>query len=148
MKTKSQKIVAEKAKAGQSWKTNCEHLAEQDAIITVKDEEIESLKHQLMELSQGIRREEEPPATTLRHPSGGPVVTPSQADSSPAEDRGSPTSRHVPLPPKGSSDSTSRDTHSDRTDWPLTGVLAPISHPPLISTSARAQPAVSSLQMH
>ena len=38
-----QKIVAEKAKARQSWKTNCEHLAEQDAIITAKDEGIESL---------------------------------------------------------------------------------------------------------
>ena len=138
-----QKIVAEKAKARQSWKMNCEHLAEQDAIITAKDEEIESLKHQLMELSRGIRREEEPPATTLRHPSGGAVENPSRADSSLAEDRGSLTSRHVPLPPRGSSDSTSRDTHSDRTDGPLTGVLAPISHPPLISTSATTQPSVS-----
>ena len=35
-----QKIAAEKARSRQSWKMGCEHLAEQDAIITAKDEEI------------------------------------------------------------------------------------------------------------
>ena len=39
-----QQITAEKKKARQSWKTNCDHLAEQDTLITAKEEEIENLK--------------------------------------------------------------------------------------------------------
>ena len=43
-------IATEKEKARKSWKTNCEHLAEQDAIITAQEEEIATLKEQVKEL--------------------------------------------------------------------------------------------------
>ena len=45
-----QQLVTEKEKARKSWKTNCEHLAEQDVIITAQEEEVAALKKQLVEL--------------------------------------------------------------------------------------------------
>ena len=50
-------LAAEKEKARKSWKTNCEHLAEQDAIITAQEEELATLKHQIVELEAKVSRE-------------------------------------------------------------------------------------------
>jgi Tfp pilus assembly protein PilX len=40
-----QKLTEEKTKLRQSWKTSCEQLTEQDALIAAKDEEMAELKH-------------------------------------------------------------------------------------------------------
>ena len=48
----------------------CEHLAEQDVIITAKDEEIVSLKRQLMELTSTTARHREPADAPPLYPSG------------------------------------------------------------------------------
>jgi hypothetical protein len=53
-------LTTEKEKARKSWKTNCEHLAEQDAIITAHEEEITALKAQIEELRlRGAGRHDE-----------------------------------------------------------------------------------------
>ena len=41
---------AEKEKNRQTWKVHCEHIAEQDVLVSAKDDEIASLKRQLAEL--------------------------------------------------------------------------------------------------
>ena len=45
---------AEKKKGRMSWKTNCEHLAEQNTIFTVQKEELAMLKCQIVELEAKI----------------------------------------------------------------------------------------------
>ena len=45
-----QQLDAEKERARKRWKTNCEHLAEQDAIIAAHEEEIATLQEQVREL--------------------------------------------------------------------------------------------------
>ena len=45
-----QQLDAEKERARKRWKTNCEHLAEQDAIIAAHEEEIATLQEQVGEL--------------------------------------------------------------------------------------------------
>ena len=50
LSTLKQQLAAEKERARMSWKSNCEHLAEQNAIITVQKEELAMLKHQIVEL--------------------------------------------------------------------------------------------------
>ena len=90
-----QKVLEEKAKLRQSWKTSCEHLAEQDAIIAAKDEEIAELRHTLSELTGGGRERRD--VTTH-----GPAVTP-RAETPHAIEEGAtcaaPTA--VPLRPPG-----------------------------------------------
>ena len=64
------KLIEEKTKLRQSWKTSCEQLAEQDALIAAKDEEIAELKRKLAELS--TRRATHHPPPTVRV---GPPLT-------------------------------------------------------------------------
>ena len=52
-------LEAEKVKARKSWKTNCEHLAEQDAIITAQEEEIVALKSEIEEIQSKATRSSE-----------------------------------------------------------------------------------------
>ena len=40
-------LQAEKQRAKEWWRWNCEHIAEQDMLISTKDDEIAELKHQL-----------------------------------------------------------------------------------------------------
>ena len=90
-----QKVLEEKAKLRQSWKTSCEHLTEQDAIIAAKDEEIAELKHRLSELTGGGRERRD--VTTH-----GPAVTPRTETPHVTEEgatRAVPTA--VPLRPPG-----------------------------------------------
>ena len=54
-----QQLAAEKEKARRSWKINCEHLAEQDTLITTREEEIAALKRRIAELEAGASRERE-----------------------------------------------------------------------------------------
>ena len=54
------KLRAEKERAAQIWKLNCEQAAEQETLLAARDEEIESLKKQIMELN-----------TRLKLPAGG-----------------------------------------------------------------------------
>ena len=90
-----QKVLEEKAKLQQSWKTSCEHLAEKDTIIAAKDEEIAELKHRLSELTGGgwERRD----VTTH-----GPAVTP-RAETPHATEEGATraTPTAIPLMPPG-----------------------------------------------
>ena len=43
-------LETEKERARKSWRTNCEHLTEQDAIITAHEEELTALRKQVREL--------------------------------------------------------------------------------------------------
>ena len=52
-----QHLETEKERARKSWGTNCEHLAEQDAIITAHDEELTALRKQIRELQARASRE-------------------------------------------------------------------------------------------
>ena len=45
-----QQLAVEKEKARKSWRTNCEHPAEQDAVITAQEEEMAALKRRIVEL--------------------------------------------------------------------------------------------------
>jgi hypothetical protein len=47
----------EKERARRSWRINCEHLAEQDAIITAHEEEFTALRKQIRELQTRVSRE-------------------------------------------------------------------------------------------
>ena len=64
-------LSAEILKARQSWKINCEHLTEQDTIITEREEEVKDLKRKLAELSRWIgsggKRRETLPMSTPPH---------------------------------------------------------------------------------
>ncbi len=88
-----QQLTAEKEKARRSWKINCEHLAEQDAVITDREEEIARLKRQVEELQGRLsRRRDGRPApsrddlTTVEEwcPARGPLVEDSGGDVSPS----------------------------------------------------------------
>ena len=50
-----QPLEAEKERARRNWKINCKHLAEQDAIITAREEEIVSLKRQITTLQTRVK---------------------------------------------------------------------------------------------
>ena len=115
-----QQITAEKKKARQSWKTNCEHLAEQDALITAKEEEIENLKQRLTEhtvaspariLSAG---HEEASSTVAED--GGPPLSAFHAGRTEISTAGSPgdTGHHTEerVSPRGDRGITSRTTHT------------------------------------
>ena len=45
-----QKLAAEKERVKSSWRTSCEHLAQQDTVITAQDEKIASLRRRIIEL--------------------------------------------------------------------------------------------------
>ena len=65
----------EKEKARKSWRTNCEHLAEQDAIITAQEGEMAALKHGIVELEAEVAKERDrskapSPRTRSPRPSG------------------------------------------------------------------------------
>ena len=47
-------LKKEKERFRQAWKLNCEHVAEQDALLTTKEGEIETLQRQLEELRGGV----------------------------------------------------------------------------------------------
>lgn len=66
-----QKLQDEKLKLRNSWKMSCKHLAEQDAVITAKDEEINELKRKLAEMRDGMPH----------HYPGGTVETLDQTES-------------------------------------------------------------------
>ena len=64
-----QQLAAEKEKARESWRTNCEHLAKQDALITAQDEEVAVLKRRIVELeAEGVRGRSEAPSPGARPP--------------------------------------------------------------------------------
>ena len=112
-----QQITAEKKKARQSWKTNCEHLAEQDALITAKEEEIENLKQRLTEhtvaspariLSAG---HEEAFSTIAED--GGPPLSALHAGRTEISTAGSPGDTGHPTEERGGDRGiTSRATHT------------------------------------
>ena len=52
-----QQLQVEKEKSRRSWKTNCEHLAEQDGIIASQEEVITTLKNQVAEMQSKISRD-------------------------------------------------------------------------------------------
>ena len=54
-------LRVEKQRAKEQWKWNCDHIAEQDAIISTKDDEIAELKRQLTTRSHS-------PLRTVPHP--------------------------------------------------------------------------------
>lgn len=65
--------LATEEKARKSWKTNCEHLAEQDIVITAQEEEITALKRQVAELQTRVSRRQDDteaplPATGISRP--------------------------------------------------------------------------------
>ena len=64
-----QKLTEEKTKLRQSWKTSCEQLIEQDALIAAKDEEIAELKCKLAELTAGRATHRPPPTVRVEPPS-------------------------------------------------------------------------------
>ena len=69
--TLRKQLTVEKEKARRSWKTNCEHLAEEDAIITAREEEIVILKRRVAVLQTRVtseRERSEPPAMVSSHP--------------------------------------------------------------------------------
>ena len=63
-----ERLRDEKAKARASWRTNCEHLAEQDATITTLEEEVRSLKQQVEALQMRERSRSEAPVSSLSPP--------------------------------------------------------------------------------
>ena len=57
-----QQLASEKEKSQQKWRTNCEHLAEQDAIMATQEAERGALWEQVRELQVGGYKE--PPSLT------------------------------------------------------------------------------------
>ena len=53
-----QQLEVEKERARRSWWANCEHLAEQDAVITAHEEELAALREQIGELRAWASREQ------------------------------------------------------------------------------------------
>ena len=49
-----QQLQTEKERARKSWRTNCKHLAERDAIITAHDEELTALRKQIRSCKPGL----------------------------------------------------------------------------------------------
>ena len=45
-----QELAAEKGRARNTWRTSCEHLAQQDVVITAQDEKVASLRQRIAEL--------------------------------------------------------------------------------------------------
>ena len=64
-----QKLTEEKTKLRQSWKTSCEQLTEQDALIAAKDEEMAELKHKLGDLTTRRATHRPPPTVRVEPPS-------------------------------------------------------------------------------
>ena len=84
--TLRKQLTVEKEKARRSWKTNCEHLAEQDAIITAHEEEVVVLKRRVAELQTRATRERErsePPAMVSSHSSAEHCPPPGSREDGP-----------------------------------------------------------------
>ena len=110
-----QKILDEKAKLRRSWKTNCEHLAEQDAMITAQDEEIRELKRKLAQLAEGGRDRRD---GTSHHRRGG-SATLSRAESPLVMDEGSVNVAPDASRPTGTGDHTGARVATVVTPSPL-----------------------------
>ena len=52
-----QQLETDKERARKSWRTNCKHVAEQDAIITAHEKELTALRKQVRELQARTSRE-------------------------------------------------------------------------------------------
>ena len=86
-----QQLETDKERARKSWRTNCKHVAEQDAIITAHEKELTALRKQVRELQARTSRERvsatrddrtSPPEPTSRE------SRPRSADRSPRDTRG------------------------------------------------------------
>ena len=138
----NQKLLDEKAKLRQSWKTSCEQLMEQDTVIAAKDEEIAELKRQVADLT---RRERERREKTPHHlsPQTARVEPPPAAIGDPttiASTSRPPGHRTLPGAPPHSSGGRARHPSSgdDSTlgedalgrERPRPGDLSPTMFPP------------------
>ena len=97
-----QRLAAEKERAQASWRANCEHLAQQDTVITAQDDKIASLRRRISVLENSLSsHQDNSPAPPSRAAPSRPRVLPATKDSVPVSVMPSshPPQEQTSLPP-------------------------------------------------